>query len=72
MKQVFDYIGAVAAILMIISILIQSRGASLGAAFGGETELYRSRRGSEKVIFQFTVVSAVVFVLSVILSILSN
>ena len=38
------------------SILLQSRGAGLGATFGGDSTVYRSRRGIEKRLFQFTVV----------------
>ena len=47
---------------LIASILLQSRGAGLGATFGGESSVYRSRRGVEKRLFQFTVVLAVLFV----------
>ena len=35
----------VSAVLMIISVLLQQRGASLGAGFGGSGELYTTRRG---------------------------
>jgi protein translocase SecG subunit len=58
--------------LMILFILIQSRGQSLGATFGGDTNFYRSRRGAEAVIFNATIVFAVLFVLSVIFSILTK
>ena len=47
---------------LITAILLQSRGAGLGATFGGESSVYRSRRGVEKRLFQFTVVMAVLFV----------
>ena len=72
MKSLFNAITIISAILMILFILIQTRGQSLGAAFGGDTSFYRSRRGAEAVIFNATVVLGVVFVLSVILSILSK
>ena len=49
-------------IALMASILLQSRGAGLGATFGGESSVYRSRRGIEKRLFQFTVVLAVLFV----------
>ena len=45
------------------SILLQARGAGLGATFGGDSSVYRSRRGIEKRLFQFTVVLAVLFVI---------
>jgi preprotein translocase subunit SecG len=47
---------------LIASILLQSRGAGLGAAFGGESSVYRSRRGVEKRLFQFTIVLCALFV----------
>lgn len=72
MKNLFNFITILSAALMILFILIQTRGSSLGAAFGGDTSYYRSRRGAEAVIFNATIVLAVIFVLSVILSILSK
>ena len=48
---------------LMASILLQSRGAGLGATFGGDSSVYRSRRGIEKRLFQFTVVLAVLFVI---------
>ncbi len=56
----------VSAILMILLILLQSRGASLGAGFGASGELHTTRRGLEKSIFSVTIVVAVVFVLSIL------
>ena len=51
------------AIGLVASILMQSRGAGLGATFGGDSSVYRSRRGIEKRLFQFTVALTVLFVL---------
>jgi protein translocase SecG subunit len=47
---------------LMASILLQSRGSGLGAAFGGDSSVYRSRRGVEARLFQFTIALAVVFV----------
>ena len=56
-------IGQVAvSIALMASILLQSRGAGLGATFGGDSSVYRSRRGIEKRLFQFTIALAVLFV----------
>jgi preprotein translocase subunit SecG len=49
-------------IALMASILLQARGAGLGAAFGGDSSVYRSRRGIEKRLFQFTIVLGVLFV----------
>ena len=48
---------------LMASILLQARGAGLGAAFGGDSSVYRSRRGIEKRLFQFTIALVVLFVL---------
>lgn len=72
MKNLFNIITVISAILLTLTILIQSRGQSLGATFGGDTSFYRSRRGAEAVIFNATIVLGVIFVLSVVLSILSK
>ena len=48
---------------LMASILLQTRGAGLGATFGGDSSVYRSRRGIEKRLFQFTVVLAVLFII---------
>jgi len=50
-------------VALMASVLLQTRGAGLGAAFGGDSSVYRSRRGIEKRLFQFTVVLAVLFIL---------
>ena len=56
----------VSAILTVILILLQQRGASLGAGFGSSGELYTTRRGLEKSMFIATIVCVVIFVLSII------
>jgi len=58
----------VSAVLMVIAILLQQRGASLGAGFGGSSELYTTRRGLDKSLFEVTIFLAVIFVLSIIAS----
>jgi preprotein translocase subunit SecG len=50
-------------IALMASVLMQARGAGLGATFGGDSSVYRSRRGIEKRLFQFTVVLAILFVI---------
>lgn len=58
------------AILMLLAILLQQRGASLGAGFGSSGELYTTRRGLDKNLFEATVVMAVIFVLSILVGLL--
>lgn len=56
----------VSGILTIVLILLQQRGASLGAGFGASGELHTERRGLEKSIFDVTIMTATVFVLSIL------
>jgi preprotein translocase subunit SecG len=58
------------AVLMVLAILLQQRGASLGAGFGSSGELYTTRRGLDKNLFEATVVMAVLFVLSILVGLL--
>jgi protein translocase SecG subunit len=51
---------------LIAAILLQSRSAGVSAAFGGGAEGFHIRRGSEKRIFQLTIVLGVVFLATVI------
>ncbi len=57
-------------VLMILAILLQQRGASLGAGFGSSGELYTTRRGLDKNLFEVSVVLGVVFVLSILAGLL--
>lgn len=57
-------------VLMILAILLQQRGASLGAGFGSSGELYTTRRGLDKNLFEATIVLAVIFILSILVGLL--
>ena len=56
----------ITAILTVVLILLQQRGASLGAGFGSSGELYTTRRGLEKSLYVTTIVCAVIFCVSII------
>ena len=62
----FQSLTFVSAILTILLILLQQRGASLGAGFGSSGELYTTRRGLERSLFNATIICAVVFVMSIL------
>lgn len=67
--SIYNYITIATTVLMIFLILIQTRGASLGAGLGGAGEVNTTRRGTDKTIFQLTIYTALVFSLSLILSV---
>jgi len=60
----------VSAVLMVLLILLQSRGATLGAGFGSSGELFTTRRGLEKNLYETTIITAVIFVLSIVVSLI--
>lgn len=55
----------ISAVLSVILILLQQRGASLGAGFGSSGELYTTRRGLDKSLFNATLVFVLIFVMSI-------
>ena len=58
------YIQIVLSLLLIVGIVLQNRGASLGGAFGGDNfaSTFYKRRGAEKFLFNATIVIALLFV----------
>ena len=59
----------IVSIVLILVILLQTKGSSFSGAFGGDTSsIYRTRRGVEKTLFQFTIGVGVFFVLLAIVS----
>ncbi|MBQ2637967.1 preprotein translocase subunit SecG [Candidatus Saccharibacteria bacterium] len=56
----------ISAVLVVLLILLQQRGASLGAGLGGSGELFTTRRGLDKSLFNTTIVFVVIFVLSIL------
>jgi len=61
MKNFLNIAEIVVAVLMIIVILLQNKGVGLSATFGGEGNIYRSKRGVEKGLYVFTVILALLF-----------
>ena len=67
---ILQFSTVISGILMMVLILLQQRGATLGAGFGASGELYTERRGVEKSIFRATVFFAFVFVTSILITLL--
>jgi len=61
MKNILLIVNMITAILIIVFILIQGKGAGLGSAWGGGGEMFQTRRGVEKVTLRMTVILIVVF-----------
>jgi preprotein translocase subunit SecG len=72
MHSIFNYITVISSLITILLILLQTRGAGVGAGFGGSAEIVTVRRGSDKTLFQLTIISATIFVVSIILGIIAK
>jgi preprotein translocase subunit SecG len=51
----------IVSVALMFAILLQARGSGLGGTFGGDSAVYRSRRGIERRLWQFTIVLIVLF-----------
>lgn len=69
--NIYQWTTVVTAIIVSILILLQTRGASLGAGMGGGGEVNTVRRGSDKTIHQITIILVVIFAGSIILGIVA-
>ncbi|OGL35640.1 preprotein translocase subunit SecG [Candidatus Saccharibacteria bacterium RIFCSPHIGHO2_12_FULL_47_16b] len=67
---IWSWITIISVVLLIILILIQTRGASLGAGLGGSGEVNTVRRGSDKTLHQLTIILVFVFAASILMTLL--
>ncbi|MCH7883257.1 preprotein translocase subunit SecG [Patescibacteria group bacterium] len=72
LSTLLPYIQLVVAVLLVGAILLQQRGTGLGAVFGGESNIYRTQRGFEKILFTSTIIFAALFIILAILSLLAQ
>jgi len=61
--SIFQVIQIITAILLIVVILLQQRGAGLSGIFGGSNDVFRTKRGLEKILFIATIIIAIIFFL---------
>jgi preprotein translocase subunit SecG len=63
MHTAFQIVQLILAIVMTAAILLQTRGSGFSAFGSSDSSIYRTRRGFERTLFQFTIVLAVSWVL---------
>lgn len=68
--SIYNYVTIITMVLLSALILIQTRGASLGAGLGGAGDVNTTRRGTDKTIFQITIIVGLIFTLSIILGVI--
>ena len=75
LEDALNIIQLILALVLIMVVLLQTKGSTMGGLFGGgdSSSVYRTRRGFEKRLFQFTIVLSVLFfVIALVNSILSK
>ena len=72
MQIYLNIIQIIISVVLIFVVLLQTRGAGFSATFSSDSSIYRSRRGVEKTLFNFTIGVAVTFVLVSIVSVLAQ
>ncbi|HLG50734.1 MAG: preprotein translocase subunit SecG [Chloroflexi bacterium] len=69
MVTYFNIAEIIISIVLILVLLLQTRGAGFDGTFSSDSSVFRTRRGIEKTLFQLTIALAVVFVVISVLSV---
>lgn len=69
--SIWNYLAIGSMLFLTLLILIQTRGASLGAGLGAGGEVNTVRRGSDRTLHQLTIIIAFIFVASIVLGIVA-
>ncbi|HEY3118367.1 MAG TPA: preprotein translocase subunit SecG [Chloroflexota bacterium] len=57
-------------LLLILVILLQTRGTGLAASYSPDSSIFRTRRGVERTLFQLTIALSAVFVILAVASVI--
>ncbi len=73
MRSLLPYIQIILSVVLTVIILIQKTGAQVGGAFGGSdnfSSAFHTRRGVEKVLFNTTIIIAILFAISALINLI--
>ncbi len=70
MSVYLNIIEIIVSIALMVFILVQSKGAGFSGTFTNENSIFRTRRGVEKTLFQFTLILSGLFILISVISVL--
>lgn len=70
LKTILFILQILVSALLVVVIMMQNKGSGVGSVFGGESVVYRSRRGVEKILHYATIVLAVAFAMLSLSSVL--
>lgn len=73
MQTYIDIALIITSIALIVSVILQSKGAGLGGLTGGDTGgIFTARRGIEKILFRVTIgLSALFFTLAIVATLIT-
>ena len=73
LQGILPYVQIALSVLIIIAVILQRTGASLGGAFGADnfSSGFHTRRGLEKTLFGATIVLGVLFAISALINLLT-
>ncbi|MDA8189485.1 MAG: preprotein translocase subunit SecG [Dehalococcoidales bacterium] len=75
MINLFTYLNVVqiiVSVVLMVVVLLQTKGEGFSGTFSSDTSVFRTRRGVEKTLFQFTIALGVIFVVVSIVSVLAG
>lgn len=61
MKSAITIVHIVISVLLVAVVLLQQQGSGLSATFGGDGNVFRTKRGIEKILFYATIVLGTLF-----------
>lgn len=72
LQAVLPYVQIVLSVLLVVAVVMQQTGSGLGGAFGGDnfSAGFHTRRGAEKMLFNATIVLAVLFAVSALVALI--
>ncbi len=62
-KQILEVSEIVLGVLLVMLIILQSKGTGIGSTFGGDMGFYATKRGAEKLMFTMTIIIATIFLI---------
>jgi len=66
MMKIITWIEFAVAAMLITSVLLQNRGTGLGGVFASEANVYRSKRGIEKFLFNSTIALSAILIVGLL------
>lgn len=57
-------------IILVVLIILQSKGTGLGSTFGGDMGFYGTKRGAEKMLFIMTIIVSAIFLITSLLGVI--